>query len=631
MQRFIGLRRLFAGLLALLCASSAGFAQLSKHGLIWHFGNQAGLDFSSGTPVKITNSAMDSYEGCSSYCDANGQLLFYSNGGGYLENGVNGLRTGYIWNRNHAVMYDMGQSEGGGYSSAQGTLVLPKPGSANRYYQFTVDHGPSVFTSPIGVHRGLRYFEVDMALNGGLGGVVASNVPVFQPAIECLTAIPHPNGQDFWVITVDYVSRAFVVVPVTGSGVGQPQLQTPDGQLANDNALVIKTSPDGQFLCAGGDLFTFDAANGSLTFVKPLGISGYSFSFSPNSQYLYGFESDVSVNLVRYDLLATGTPKQFISGTPVFTFNGLMQLGPDGNIYLAEQLEDDFLELIPPVSLSVIRCPDGNAPQLLRGIMKFPTDIGNAGGLFTSLPNFADYIFATSPTRDTLERAICTAPITLQAPRPGTQYQWSTGETTAEITVPMPGVYTVAITGECGPSTTVFLVQAGGAEVDITTSPIPADTCRALPLTLHAESSTMGTYLWSDGSTADTLVITEFGVYSVRLTNVCGVATDTFRLLKPQADCCLPLFPNAFTPNGDGVNDRFSAIFDQCDVEFTDFRVYARWGELVFQGYEAIEQWDGLTLNGTLAQSDVYAYTLRYKRRDQSQEHFEKGQVTLLR
>ena len=76
---------------------------------------------------------------------------------------------------------------------------------------------------------------------------------------------------------------------------------------------------------------------------------------------------------------------------------------------------------------------------------------------------------------------------------------------------------------------------------------------------------------------------------------------------------------------------RFSAIFEQCDLEYADFLVYDRWGELIFQGYEPTEQWDGLTLNGTEAMSDVYVYVLHYKRRDQSQEQFEKGQVTLLR
>ncbi|MEO6038478.1 MAG: gliding motility-associated C-terminal domain-containing protein, partial [Saprospiraceae bacterium] len=187
------------------------------------------------------------------------------------------------------------------------------------------------------------------------------------------------------------------------------------------------------------------------------------------------------------------------------------------------------------------------------------------------------------------------------------------------------------VENNCQVYRTTFQVQASGSEVHISAEIISGDTCRALPLTLHALASAPGTFQWSDGSTADSLVIKEFGSYTVRLTNICGIAMDTFELEKPQADCCQPLFPNAFSPNGDGVNDRFSAIFEQCDLEYADFLVYDRWGELIFQGYEATQQWDGLTLNGTEAMSDVYVYVLHYKRRDQGQEQFEKGQVTLLR
>ena len=58
---------------------------------IWYFGEYAGIDFNSGSPVALTNSAMSQYEGCATISDANGNLLFYTNG-----------MT--VWNRNHEVM-----------------------------------------------------------------------------------------------------------------------------------------------------------------------------------------------------------------------------------------------------------------------------------------------------------------------------------------------------------------------------------------------------------------------------------------------------------------------------------------------------------------------------------------------
>ncbi len=47
---------------------------------IWCFDNGAGLDFSSGSPVAITNGALHTHEGCASMCDLNGNLLMYTDG-----------------------------------------------------------------------------------------------------------------------------------------------------------------------------------------------------------------------------------------------------------------------------------------------------------------------------------------------------------------------------------------------------------------------------------------------------------------------------------------------------------------------------------------------------------------------
>ena len=55
---------------------------------IWYFGSNAGLDFSGGTPVAITDGQITTSEGCSTISDQNGHLLFYTDG-------VD------VWNKNH--------------------------------------------------------------------------------------------------------------------------------------------------------------------------------------------------------------------------------------------------------------------------------------------------------------------------------------------------------------------------------------------------------------------------------------------------------------------------------------------------------------------------------------------------
>lgn len=90
-------------------------------------------------------------------------------------------------------------------------------------------------------------------------------------------------------------------------------------------------------------------------------------------------------------------------------------------------------------------------------------------------------------------------------------------------------------------------------------------------------------------------------------------------------------FPNAFTPNGDGVNDTFKPVFF-CPVVTTHFIVYNRWGQKVFETRDPNAAWDG-EVDGAEASSDVYAWQVEYEvaRAGANQKLMEKGDVALLR
>lgn len=90
-------------------------------------------------------------------------------------------------------------------------------------------------------------------------------------------------------------------------------------------------------------------------------------------------------------------------------------------------------------------------------------------------------------------------------------------------------------------------------------------------------------------------------------------------------------FPNAFTPNGDEINDTFKPIF-YCPVLSVWFRIYNRWGQLVFETRDPAQGWDGRT-EGVEAPSDVYVWQLEYEAvRAAGRRLFAyKGEVTLLR
>lgn len=89
-------------------------------------------------------------------------------------------------------------------------------------------------------------------------------------------------------------------------------------------------------------------------------------------------------------------------------------------------------------------------------------------------------------------------------------------------------------------------------------------------------------------------------------------------------------FPNAFTPNGDGVNDEIGVIGRTIQEEDFLWVVYSRNGQMVFISTNPTLLWDGNMPNGQKAPSGVYVYSLKYK--DVNGNHFERdGSFTLIR
>ena len=85
--------------------------------------------------------------------------------------------------------------------------------------------------------------------------------------------------------------------------------------------------------------------------------------------------------------------------------------------------------------------------------------------------------------------------------------------------------------------------------------------------------------------------------------------------------------PNAFSPNGDGRNDKI--YVRGFGLTKMTWRIYNQWGTLVYQGTDPAEGWDG-TYKGVVQPQDVYHYTLVGE--FSSKERItKKGDITLLR
>lgn len=112
------------------------------------------------------------------------------------------------------------------------------------------------------------------------------------------------------------------------------------------------------------------------------------------------------------------------------------------------------------------------------------------------------------------------------------------------------------------------------------------------------------------------------------VTNAAGCTDQDSLLIVIGTDVILPpKLPNAFTPNGDGVNDVFYVRGGP--FRTMDLTIYNGWGEAIFHSTDPLFGWDG-TYKGVAEINGVYTYTVRATTMD-GVEHDRPGKVNLIR
>ena len=157
-------------------------------------------------------------------------------------------------------------------------------------------------------------------------------------------------------------------------------------------------------------------------------------------------------------------------------------------------------------------------------------------------------------------------------------------------------------------------------------------------MSIGSESS-LEHYHWDFGDGTDTVgmepihMYQDTGLFNVLLTvqdeNGC---VDTVSN-KLYIDAVFSFYiPNAFSPNGNGINDDFGPIGAYFEDENYEFHIYNRWGELLFETKDPFEKWQGdsKTKSGTIVPLGVYSWIIRVEDA-LGEEHFYKGMVTVVR
>jgi gliding motility-associated-like protein len=133
-------------------------------------------------------------------------------------------------------------------------------------------------------------------------------------------------------------------------------------------------------------------------------------------------------------------------------------------------------------------------------------------------------------------------------------------------------------------------------------------------------------WLWNTGDTTASVSIKHYGHYEAKVTIDGCSASETINI---QKDCYIDI-PNAFTPNGDGVNDYFfpRQYLSKGVIGFT-MSIFNRWGEKIFVTTNPEGRgWDG-RFNGKMQPAGVYIYRITVNLKNGRTENY-CGNVTML-
>jgi hypothetical protein len=380
------------------------FCASQKRGNIWCFGDSSGIDFGNiNNPIPI-NTGLRSRGTCVSISDSSGNLLFYAND----RANTAGQNTGLVYNNQHSIMPEGDSIVGEAWYNEM--VIVPFPDNDSLYYLFSI-----FVLSPYGLY----YSIVNMKADSGRGDVIAKNIQLQNfPIVDCLIAVKHGNGRDWWLIfrkfdPVNFTPNdEFYSYLITPSGIVNYSIQhvgntisTGFGKISfNQEANRIAYNNYRGLL----ELYEFNRCTGIISNPQtiytentgPPWPARWSSEFSPNSNYLYVDNTPDTTYLFQYDLTAANiaASEDTLWSTP-FPKNcgGALKRAPDNKLYFS-CVYDNGIQFPYPYADTMY-----NVYNMNLGVINSPDSLGTAcdfqpysfylGGKRTywGLPNNPDY------------------------------------------------------------------------------------------------------------------------------------------------------------------------------------------------------------------------------------------------
>lgn len=506
-------------------------SEVDNHMYINRYGN---IQFNNGlTSAKNNVPYWGEIEGVATISNADGNLLFYN-----IE--------GTVYNRFHQVMPNGAGLHG---ASTTQTLIVPAPGTCNsQYYLFTTGNQNTT---------GLFYSVIDMNADKGRGDIIATSIqipiPLPPPSAniinEKMTAVPHCNGTDLWVLFQEDNTRNIWTFRITPTGIMAPIVSVT--ATTEEHMGVIKASPTGDKIAVGNDLnnsvdvYNFNRASGIMTpYCSTLLTNrAYSCEFSPNGNILYIGQFG---NIIQIDLTSINCSQTTVNlGHPTEVFG--LELGPNGRIYFTHSPLGTHAGFNPNLRrfIGCIRSPNTlglgcnvSLQELEMGINILQTTLAN--GVISRFINYRrDYLLQLPQFVIKCQGSTVTVSSNYQGPAPFFR-QWYkpdgtiiAGETGPSIVVLDPGIYELKVTdnGGCIISAEVTVADEIISQLF---APIMEIECGGT-LTLDAGPG-FTSYLWSTGETTQSIVVSQPGNLLIKVTTQNGC--ESTQEIKLETTCC---------------------------------------------------------------------------------------------
>lgn len=222
-----------------------------------------------------------------------------------------------------------------------------------------------------------------------------------------------------------------------------------------------------------------------------------------------------------------------------------------------------------------------------------------------------------------------TATATATGGTPPYAFSWSTGATTSSVSNLAAGTYTVTVNdmSGCYQSVAVTISEPDSIKTKFS---IYNTNCKGQGGQIILDSLSGGTspytYAWSTGDKGPSIAGLNAGTYFVTVKDANGCTKkDTLTVKTDTLSDCL-FIPNVFTPNYDGDHDQW-VIENADDYNVIHVKIFNRWGNIVYNDEDYINNWDGTTIEGKELPAGVYYYIVDFD----AGKLVKSGYVTILR